>query len=96
MSVYLLVFLLIIMTYGSRISGYLLLQKYSINETLRHFLYYIPGCLFVSLVIPEVFKHGVNEAVIIAVTAIIAYYSHNLFLCLGVGYGGLLLLDYLF
>ncbi len=74
-------------TYACRGGGYWLFRQISPGPLLRSILAYVPGTLFVSLVVPALVQGGVQSAVGAAATlgAVIATRSLILGIVCGVG-----------
>jgi len=79
--------LMAIVTYLTRAGGYWLLGRFTLSPRLEAGLSYLPGSVFIALVIPATIEEGPAGAIAIAVTAIVICRTNNLLLTLIAGIG---------
>lgn len=72
------ILLMAIVTYLSRAGGYWLLGRFTLSARLEAGLGYLPGSIFVALVIPAMIEEGAAGAISIAVTALVIRRTNNL------------------
>ena len=74
-----------IVTYFSRIAGFWLMNRVKITPRLERWLKALPGTILISIVTPTVFSSGKAEAFAGLATFLVAWFSKNLILAMGVG-----------
>ncbi len=77
--------LMAIVTYLTRAGGYWLLGRFTLSPRLEAGLSYLPGSVFIALVIPAMIEEGPPGAISIAVTAIVIRRTNNLVITLIAG-----------
>ena len=79
--------LMAIVTYLTRAGGYWLLGRFALSPRLEAGLGYLPGSIFIALVVPATIEEGPAGAIAIVVTAIVIHRTNNLLLTLLAGIG---------
>ncbi len=79
--------LMAIVTYLTRAGGYWLLGRFALSPRLEAGLTYLPGSVFIALVVPAMIEEGPAGAISIAVTAITIRRTNNLLVTLIAGIG---------
>ncbi|CAA9546880.1 MAG: Msl1536 protein, partial [uncultured Thermomicrobiales bacterium] len=67
-------------TYLTRAGGYWLLGRFALSPRLEAGLGYLPGSVFIALVVPAAIEEGPPGAIAIAITAIVMRRTGNLLL----------------
>ena len=104
MSVWLVMVIGGLITFGMRFSLIYLFGKFHIPETLRKALHYVPPAVLSAIVFPELLLHGgaldisfQNERLIAGLIAVlVAWFSRNTLLTILVGMLALFLLQFFF
>lgn len=79
--------LMAVVTYLTRAGGYWLLGRFTLSPRLEAGLGYLPGSIFVALVVPAAIEEGPPGAIAIAVTAVVMNRTSNLLLTMIAGIG---------
>lgn len=79
--------LMAIVTYLTRAGGYWLLGRFTLSPRLEAGLTYLPGSVFIALVVPAMIEEGLAGAISIGVTAIVIRCTNNLLFTLLAGIG---------
>lgn len=77
--------LMAVVTYLARAGGYWLLGRFTISPQLEAGLGYLPGSIFIALVVPAMIEEGPAGAIAIAVTAVVIHRTNNLLITLLAG-----------
>lgn len=76
-----------LVTYLTRAGGYWLLGRFTLSPRLEAGLGYLPGSIFIALVVPAAIEEGPPGAISIAVTALVIHRTNNLLLTMIAGVG---------
>jgi uncharacterized membrane protein len=79
------VFSMAIVTYLTRVAGMFVMARVDMSPRVEAWMRHIPGCVLVSLIVPELVRFGLLGAVAGALTVILAYRFNNLFLAMAGG-----------
>jgi uncharacterized membrane protein len=74
-----------LVTYATRASGLLLMNRVTLSKRSEAWLGYIPGSILISLVAPVVFSKGVPETAAAAITVLVAIRTGSLLLAMAIG-----------
>ena len=83
------ILLMAVVTYLTRAGGYWLLGRFALSPRLEAGLGYLPGSVFIALVIPATIEEGPAGAIAIAVTAVVIRRTNNLLITLVAGIGAI-------
>ncbi len=61
-----------LVTYATRVGGYLLLRNYSLNKKQAQMMQIAPGCVFISIIVPEFLTGTTGDILALCVTIIAA------------------------
>ena len=82
--------LMCVVTYATRVGGYLLASRLTDSPKLRRTLEVLPGCAIAGVLAPAAVRGDVIELAALAVTGIVFYRTGQVMLGLGFGIGILL------
>ncbi len=74
-----------LVTYLTRVGGFVLLRRVRLSPRLEAWLRHLPGALLVSIVAPAVLTTGLAEGLGAAATALVMVRTENLLLALSIG-----------
>ncbi|HEX2910775.1 MAG TPA: AzlD domain-containing protein [Chloroflexia bacterium] len=74
-----------IVTYATRVSGYWLMDRFTLSRRVEAWLSYIPGAVLVALVAPGILTGGPAEIIATLFTALIAIRTGNILPAMVVG-----------
>lgn len=76
-----------LVVYTTRISGYWLAGRLQINNRIKAWLEYLPGCILISIVAPFVLTGDILQIIGASATIAVMYFSRNLLLSMIAGIG---------
>lgn len=79
--------LMALVTYLTRAGGYWILGRFTLSPRLEAGLQYLPGSIFIALVVPAAIEEGPPGAIAIVVTALVMRRTNNLLLTMLAGIG---------
>lgn len=79
--------LMAVVTYLTRAGGYWIVGRLALSPRLEAGLGYLPGSIFIALVVPAAIEEGPPGAIAIAVTALVMRRTSNLLLTMLAGIG---------
>ena len=85
LATFLLIFIAAILTYGLRIGGLLLSERFPQNGPFQRFMEALPGTILLSLIAPGIVSIGYWGWIAAASTAFCAYKTGNILLSMLVG-----------
>lgn len=82
-------------TYLTRVGGYWLVSQFELTPRFQAWLSYVPGAIFVSLIVPKLAHGGPAKWIAGLAALIVAWRSGNILYAMLAGIGVVLLLRYL-
>jgi uncharacterized membrane protein len=82
-------------TFGTRIGGYWLVDRFNAIKKIERVLRYTPGSIIAAIVAPAALMNGVDDAIASAVVILIMIWSKNLLLSMCAGVAAVLFIRFL-
>jgi uncharacterized membrane protein len=82
-------------TFGTRIGGYWLINRFKAFKKIERVLHYTPGSIIAAIVAPAALMNGMDDAIASAAVIFVMIWSRNLLLSMCVGLGAVLLIRFL-
>jgi uncharacterized membrane protein len=86
-AVFLTIFLAAIVTYGLRVGGLLLAERFPKTGRFKKFMDALPGTILLSLIVPGVFSAGIWGWIATACSALCSLKTGNVFASMTLGVG---------